>query len=542
NIGNIHYYQDNLTEAIEYYKRSAKLRESIGDRQGMSGSYSNIGGICFKQKKYDEALEYFKKSISINEELGDKRGLSKGYNNIGLVYKIQGKYSLALEHYQKSLAIKEAFGDKSGIALVRGCITSLYLVQADSSKNTDEKTDLYKMAVKNAENSLEIVKEIGALPHENSIYKDLSHAWSGLKNYKNAFEYSQKFITTKDSLFNNEKTKIIEEMETKYQTEKKEKENELLKKDNEIKILALDRQTTLRNFFIALSAFVTLLVVFTFYRFRMKKKANKILSEKNELITKQKEEQSVILIQLNELNATKDKFFSIIGHDLQTPFQAIIGFSELLKNERNEFYTDKMRSMVNHIYNVGKSTSNLLSNLLDWSRSQTGMIEFKPERFHLKNIFEREIDILSITSKKKEINISIDVPDGMTVFADKNMIGTVIRNLVYNAIKFTYENGNIQITGRQTGEYIETAVSDTGVGIDPKNINRIFNIDFKLSTTGTHNEKGTGLGLVLCREFIERNNGKIRVESALGKGSSFIFTLPIGDDAVKRSDNEDYGT
>ncbi|MBU4486058.1 MAG: tetratricopeptide repeat protein [Candidatus Delongbacteria bacterium] len=227
NIGNIHYYQDNLTEAVEYYKKSAKIKESIGDRRGMSGSYSNIGGIFFRQKKYDEALEYFKKSISLNEEFGDRKGLSMGYNNTGLVYKKQGKYSLALECYQKSLAIKEAFGDKNGIVLVRGCITSLYLTQADSSKNTDEKTDLYNMAIKNAESSLKIAKEIGALPHENTIYEDLSHAWSGLKNYKNAFEYSQKFIATKDSLFNNEKTKVIEEMETKYRTEKKEQENKL---------------------------------------------------------------------------------------------------------------------------------------------------------------------------------------------------------------------------------------------------------------------------------------------------------------------------
>jgi two-component system sensor histidine kinase/response regulator len=202
----------------------------------------------------------------------------------------------------------------------------------------------------------------------------------------------------------------------------------------------------------------------------------------------------------------------------------------LLKNDKSEFYTEKMKTRVDHIYNAGKSTSYLLSNLLEWSRSQTGMIEFKPVKFYLRNVLEREINILSITLKEKKINILIDISDDIEVFADKNMVRTVLRNLISNAIKFTYVGGNIQIKSKTIGKHVETVVLDTGVGIASENIDKIFNLDCKLSTEGTNNEKGTGIGLILSKEFIEKNRGRIWVESEEGKGSSFIFTLPMSSD------------
>lgn len=246
-------------------------------------------------------------------------------------------------------------------------------------------------------------------------------------------------------------------------------------------------------------------------------------------ITKRKEIEEQLARQtkeLLELNSTKDKFFSIIAHDLRSPFNALIGLSDLLANNYHEMDNSDVEESINDIYRASKQAFTLLENLLDWARSQTGRMEYQPVTFNLTELLSQTVSVASAAAENKEIQLSIDGPKDLPVFADKNMIYTVLRNLVSNAIKFTPAKGKITLRSEQTDSEVLFMVEDTGVGISEENIARLFQIDKTFSIEGTAEEKGTGLGLILCKEFIDKHKGKISVKSAPGKGSSFIVSLP----------------
>jgi signal transduction histidine kinase len=231
--------------------------------------------------------------------------------------------------------------------------------------------------------------------------------------------------------------------------------------------------------------------------------------------------------ELKELNATKDKFFSIIAHDLKNPFNTLMGFTELLLDNLSDYSTDKLREFIGILHETSRQSYALLENLLEWSRAQTGRIQMSPEVMDLSVVTAENLDLLSNLASKKKIIIHDDTQPGSNVLADVNMVRTVIRNLISNAIKYTREGGSITIDAVKMDKFYEVSVSDTGVGIKPENLEKLFRIDVNYSTKGTADESGTGLGLILCREFIVKNDGNIWVESEFGKGSSFKFTLPV---------------
>jgi signal transduction histidine kinase len=234
--------------------------------------------------------------------------------------------------------------------------------------------------------------------------------------------------------------------------------------------------------------------------------------------------------KLKEANAAKDKFFSIIAHDLRNPFNAVIGFSNILRENISEFDMKEISEYIGYINDSANNAYALLGNLLDWARSQTNSIQFNPEMVNISNIIKSTMVILSGEATKKNISISSKVPAGFMVYADGNMVSAVLRNLVSNAIKFTRPGGFITISSCLAEGCHEFTVEDNGVGIQPKDVEKLFRIDTKVYTKGTAEESGTGLGLILCKEFIEKNSGTIRVASELGKGSQFKFTLPVFSD------------
>lgn len=247
-------------------------------------------------------------------------------------------------------------------------------------------------------------------------------------------------------------------------------------------------------------------------------------SRKSQSILKQSE------LSLRDANATKDKFFSIIAHDLKNPFNAIMGFSNLLYEDFDDFTETDKRKFIKNIWDAAESTYKLLENLLHWSRAQTGNISYKPEHVDLSIVANENITVLKPHAEGKRIKLSSNIGYTTEVFADTNMIHTVIRNLVSNAVKFTKKGGSVTISSRADGEFEQICITDTGIGISKENISKLFKIDEQFKTDGTANEKGTGLGLILCKEFVEKNGGRIWVESELGKGSKFCFTVPKKSD------------
>jgi PAS domain S-box-containing protein len=230
--------------------------------------------------------------------------------------------------------------------------------------------------------------------------------------------------------------------------------------------------------------------------------------------------------QLRELNATKDKFFSIIAHDLKSPFNTILGFSKILIERVSENNLDGISKFSELIHQSAKRAMDLLTNLMEWSRSQSGRIEFSPERFRLNLLIGEVTELLMDHARQKSISVDLLVPEGIWIYGDLAMISTVIRNLLDNAIKFTRPGGAIIITVEERPGETEIAVEDDGIGLSEENAGKLFRIDDSYSIPGTDNESGTGLGLILCREFIGRHGGRIWVESNNKKGCTFRFTIP----------------
>ncbi|NOZ46655.1 MAG: HAMP domain-containing histidine kinase [Chlorobi bacterium] len=232
-------------------------------------------------------------------------------------------------------------------------------------------------------------------------------------------------------------------------------------------------------------------------------------------------------IELEKLNNTKDKFFSIIAHDLRSPFNSIIGFSDLLKEQIDHQSKEKLKEMVMMINSSAYQAYELLENLLEWSMCERGKMPFHKEKNNLKLLVAEEINKLKKTAFLKEINIKNLVEDSIEIKADVNMMKVIFRNLISNAIKFTNRKGEILILAKQKNGQTKISVKDNGVGINEKMLKSIFKIGIKGTTKGTEQEPGSGLGLILCKEFIKKHKGKIWVESKEGVGSEFIFTIPF---------------
>lgn len=230
---------------------------------------------------------------------------------------------------------------------------------------------------------------------------------------------------------------------------------------------------------------------------------------------------------LEELNATKDKFFSIIGHDLKSPLNQLLGLSKVIQNEIKSGRSDEVIKMTNVLAESAKSARTLLENLLDWSRSQTGKMAFAPEPLDLSLITQEVVELNAQNAVQKRIKIKSSVEPGTFVFADANMVKTVLRNLISNGIKFTNQGGEIRLSAEQQNGMVTYAVSDNGIGIREDDVKKLFRIDINPSNIGDSPEKGTGLGLILCKEFVEMNGGEIWAESKWREGTTFKFRVPM---------------
>jgi len=230
--------------------------------------------------------------------------------------------------------------------------------------------------------------------------------------------------------------------------------------------------------------------------------------------------------ELNELNATKDRFFSILAHDLKNPFSSLYSLSELVVENYEQMEEEEKLLTLKKINQSSELIYNLLENLLTWSRSQRGDIDYTPEEFNLTTLAEVNLNLHRLPADKKKISLVSELPEKVKVHADRQMINTVIRNLVNNAVKYSHPEGTIRVRIEERDHLVELTVRDEGTGISPENLEKIFRIDTKFKTPGTEGEKGTGLGLTLCKDFVEKNGGSIWCESEEGRGTVFFITLP----------------
>jgi PAS domain S-box-containing protein len=230
--------------------------------------------------------------------------------------------------------------------------------------------------------------------------------------------------------------------------------------------------------------------------------------------------------KLRELNAVKDKFFSIIAHDLRGPFSGLFGLLDMVREDFMEMSNEDIKENLDTLDGLMRNLFQLLEDLLEWGSIQRNTIEFIPVTGNISQVIRNVVDLFAVNARNKNINLSLDIPDSLFLKFDKKMVSTIVRNLLTNAIKFTKPRGEINIIVKDEPEQIKASVQDNGIGISHNNLQRLFNLTEYFTTQGTNNEGGSGLGLILCKEFVEKHSGKISVETELNKGSIFTFTLP----------------
>jgi len=268
---------------------------------------------------------------------------------------------------------------------------------------------------------------------------------------------------------------------------------------------------------------------------KARKETNKILEEKNRQIILQKDQLVETLHFLSQrernladANATKDRFFSIIAHDLKNPFSGILGLSKILNDDFDQLSVADQRQYIGYINESSDQLYKLLDNLLQWARAQLNQIDPKPEQVAIASLINSCVLLYKNIARNKNIQIEYDPVCSLTVHADPGMMETIMRNLLSNAIKFTPQDGLIKISASRVGKIIEITVSDSGIGMSDEDQKKLFKIDVRLQKNGTASEHGSGLGLIICKEFVERNHGSIRLQSKEGVGSQFTITLPEG--------------
>jgi signal transduction histidine kinase len=553
--GNAYYMLSDYSNSLEYYQKALQLRTELGDSNDIAKTLNNIGAVHLQTRNYDQSLEYFEKALRIysgleNDEIifiltnniggvyNERKDYEKAFDYLNQAYEIARKtknennlivtlnnmgeisvslkqYDRALEYFLEAKELSEKINDLNMLSTILVNIGATYM-----SSGQQEKSLLF------FEESLNYAVSINSISAKRDVYDNLYKFYRERNNPVKALEYLELYKEANDSINSEELRLRIKELELKYNAENFQNEIQLLKKDNEINKLSLIRS---RIGIISLAIIILLsLAVFVINtkRIHQKREANELLTRKNEELETANRKLLESEKNLRELNTTKDKLFSIIGHDLRNPLNALLGFSELISGNTMDYSLEEIQKYNKIINESARNIHQLIENLLEWSRTQSGNIDFNPGMLNLSEITHEIQGVFSITARKKGITIHNNIQPSLQVYADKNLLSTILRNLINNALKFTYNGGHITLEADHTDGEVRIAVSDTGTGMTPEEVNQLFRLDANSIQAGTSEEKGTGLGLIICKEFIEMHNGEIWVETEPEKGSTFYFSLP----------------
>ena len=545
-------------KGIEYFLKSLTVYENLSNKDGMGVNYIDIGNLYYEQENYEFARKYFSDALAIFFELEDESGIATCYINLAnatadegdissalifynyaleLEYKSNDQYSIAIiynnmgdcyiglkdyqkanEYFFKSLKIAKEIEDESSIAII-------YLNIAD----VENRLKNYRAAIKYANKSLIISQHIGILDYEIENLNILATSYEGIGNVTKAFEYLKTHQKIEDSLSIIDKAKKVQLFNALNQLEKSQYTISDLSTKNELAGVKFASSRKFAYFLVGAMVLFGIFIILLILQRTSKIEAYDLLEYKNFQINKMHNEIETQRDDLKKMNKTKDQFFSIIAHDLKNPLNSINGFTELLIENNHEYEEEKRLKFLNVIKGATAKVTNLLNNLLTWANSQSGNLIFKPQKVQLIQEISDVISLLEIQAVNKEINIVNSINNDIYINADKNMLATILRNLISNAIKFTKSKGVIEISSKVIAGFVEIKVKDNGIGISQSDVKNLFTIDIINSNIGTANEQGSGLGLILCREFVEKHGGVIWVKSTIDIGTEFKFKLPISN-------------
>ncbi|MFN4082455.1 MAG: tetratricopeptide repeat protein [Bacteroidia bacterium] len=514
-LADLYYRQNNFSKATEYQLKAIKIFEGKNDKLRKLTSYENLGNLYYRQNKLRDAETYYNKALQLFKEIDNKAGESNMLQKLGDIKMQLNELVKAIDFYNKSLAIAKQFNAKP--LLVQNLIDLGVCYY---------KLEDYTEAEKHYKDAINYARQSQMNLELEEAYEGISLVYAAINNKKNAIAFSNLSKSIKDSLFNDSALKTIANLQLQYEFEKKHNQLELLKKTEEINQLNLQKQRQINTYLYVVILLLVLLVLGIIFYGLQKSKINKqlqmqylALQDSNKKIIQQKEE-------LTQLNNVKDRFFTIISHDLRNNLATMKMYFDTIEG-KNISATPEHIQLTKQISESVQNTIDLLENLLVWASNQIKGIPLKIEKLNMYDLVEENINLVNASAIAKEIIIINDLEPNDVAMGDKNTVNLIIRNLLSNAIKFTPHGGEIAVTAVAKDNYLNISIADNGVGISQEKLPFLFTQYTQTQTKGTANEKGTGLGLMLCKEFVEKNNGTIQVNSQVGKGSVFTFTLRL---------------
>ncbi len=484
NLGEAHFAIKDYVKALEFNKELFMVETELKNRSGIANSLIEIGRAQFFQNRRDTAFKYFNDALVLSRKLKNTSLIARCFNEIAKVYIFDENYTKALEYTEKAIALNLDSDYLPGI--INNQLSIAILLSFNNQKKAGE--EILNQTIK-------LSNDLGFRSYILKSYHSKAEFYTNLCEFELALKSYEEYISIYDSLYSIQSFDALTEMQKSLNAQLT---IEKINRDLESK-----KKERVYVYIILLLLFILGLI--SYWRFRSISKLN---------------------IQLLETNNTKDKLFSIISHDLKAPFNALLGFIELLKEDlENKNYVNAIKFST-IIHKTSNETFTLITNLLNWSITQRDELKLRIEPFEISELIDDIISFNTPQAQLKNIRFINTNLKKEKVLADRNSIHTVLTNLVTNAIKFTGENGHITFKTKIKESNLEINIIDNGVGIDAEAIKNLFDIKNCISTHGTNNEKGTGLGLIICKEFIEKNGGRLEVQSEPGKGSNFMLTLP----------------
>ncbi len=540
NMGWAYYRKGDYSKGFDFALQALRINDSIVNLPQLAISYRNVGAIYNSQAKYRESMDYFRKEMRIHQQLHNEHGIGRSLNNIAFSAHRGGFRDSALIYANAALEHNSKQGDHYLVAYCLRTLGDINIEAGATNKAIDYfsaslaaarlaksdfiiETALYRLGKAYQQkkqwktsviyflDAVKVAEQLGAKGEQSLIYKLLSQSYTALGDYKSAYRAQSVHVTLNDTLFEERNRARFAQMQVAFETEKKQAEINLLKKEDEIQKGKIRDQRLYTFLLLIVVGLVLALLLVSWRRNQFKQLVNKQLHQQKEA--------------LEQASFQKDKIFSILSHDLRTPIASLSSVLQLAEEQSISAETfAKMRSALST--QVG-SLNTTLDNLLLWSRNQMeGVKDVKPTEIVVYDIVENNRHLLMASASQKKITISNDTPVTAKVYADTHHIDIVMRNLLLNALKFTDDGGAIKITYTATADTATIYVTDSGVGMTAAQLGKLFKINTHFTTAGTRNEKGAGLGLLLCKEFVEASRGTLSVTSEPGNGSVFSVTLP----------------
>lgn len=494
---------ENYNQAIDHFNLAYQINSKINNILQTADNLSGMGDIHYKTKKYQKALEYYIKSNQKYKEVSNIFGMGITSFNMGNILVQQKLHFKALKCYNQALdkfTISKSFYHIGNTYLEIGKANYIY-----SFENKGEKRKSLELAINNFKEAIRFYTINKAFDKINECNLELSKTYEEIGNYKLALESYKKYIQIDKKYLNFDKENKLAELKTQRKFDAK---------NNQIQIQQYKIESDTRKVYLLVTITIlsAILLVLFLWLYTSKRKNNLLLLEKNS--------------QISNINKQKDKFFSIIAHDLRGPFNGFLGMTEILAEDFDSMEKEEIQFAAINMRDSAKKLHDLLDNLLEWSRMEQGAIPFSPKENNLDEIVNKCIAPMEENARKKEIKIESDINKNLQIFADYHILQSIIRNILSNALKFTPRGGKIEILGNEKNKHSIISIADSGIGMDAKMIENIFKIDKKTNRPGTENEPSTGLGMILCKEFVEKHNGKIWIESEENQGTTFYMSFP----------------